>query len=188
MSTINEENVAFVGYTSGTTGRPKGALLRHRDQIAMATEFVKLTKFGPKDRDMCHFPLCHPAVRVMDAYTALVAGNSVNFPESPETVARDIVELEPTFILGTPRVYEVLKADVEIRVNRASWIKRASYSWARKAMERVLERRLAGHARFYDPVQRFAAHWLVGKWVLTSWGCRRSATRRAAAPRCRPSC
>ena len=170
MSTINEENVAFVGYTSGTTGRPKGALLRHRDQIAMATEFVKLTKFGPKDRDMCHFPLCHPAVRVMDAYTALVAGNSVNFPESPETVARDIVELEPTFILGTPRVYEVLKADVEIRVNRASWIKRASYSWARKAMERVLERRLAGHARFYDPVQRFAAHWLVGKWVLDQLG------------------
>jgi long-chain acyl-CoA synthetase len=170
MSTINEENVAFVGYTSGTTGRPKGALLRHRDQIAMATEFVKLTKFGPKDRDICHFPLCHPAVRVMDAYTALVAGNSVNFPESPETVARDIVELEPTFILGTPRVYEVLKADVEIRVNRASWIKRVSYSGARKVMERVMERRLAGKARFYDPVQRFAAHWLVGKWVLDQLG------------------
>lgn len=170
LSTINEENVAFVGYTSGTTGKPKGALLRHRDQVAMAGEFVKLTKFGPKDRDMCHFPLCHPAVRVMDAYTALVAGNSVNFPESPETVNSDIVELEPTFILGTPRVYEVMKADVEIRINRAAWVKRVSYSWARGVMDRVLERKLVGKARFYDPVQRLAAHLLVGKWVLDQLG------------------
>ena len=178
LSTINEENVAFVGYTSGTTGKPKGALLRHRDQVAMAAEFVKWTKFGPKDRDMCHFPLCHPAVRVMDAYTALVAGNSVNFPEAPETVTADIVELEPTFILGTPRVYEVMKADVEIRINRAAWIKRVAYSWARKTMDRVLDRRLEGSGRVYDPVLRFAAHWLVGRWVLDKLGL--SAIRYAS--------
>lgn len=170
LTTINPENVAFVGYTSGTTGRPKGALLRHRDQVAMATAMVEWTGLGPNDRDLCHFPLCHPAVRVVDAYTALVSGNSVNFPESTETVNTDIVELAPTFILGTPRVYEVMKGDVEIRVNRAAWIKRVAYRWAQGVLERVLERKLAGKTRVYDPVLRFLAHWLVGRWVLNQLG------------------
>lgn len=170
LSTINPENVAFVGYTSGTTGKPKGALLRHRDQVTMASAMVNWSGLGPKDRNFCHFPLCHPAVRVTDAYTALVSGNSVNFPESPETVNTDIVELAPTFILGTPRVYEVMKADVEIRVNRAAWIKRKAYAWARRVQDRVLERKLAGHRRAYDPVLRFLAYWLVVRWVLDRLG------------------
>lgn len=170
LSTINPENVAFVGYTSGTTGKPKGALLRHRDQVAMASAMVEWSGLGPKDRDFCHFPLCHPAVRVTDAYTALVSGNSVNFPESPETVNTDIVELAPTFILGTPRVYEVMKADVEIRVNRAAWIKRWAYGWARHVEERVLERKLAGRKRAYDPVLRLLAYWLVMRWILNQLG------------------
>lgn len=170
LSTISPDNVAFVGYTSGTTGKPKGALLRHRDQVAMATAMVQWSGVGPKDRDFCHFPLCHPAVRVTDAYTALVSGHSVNFPESPETVGTDIIELAPTFILGTPRVYEVMKADVEIRINRAAWIKRLAYVWARGVAERVLERKLAGRRRLYDPVLRFLAYWLVLRWVLDRLG------------------
>lgn len=170
LGTINADNVAFVGYTSGTTGKPKGALLRHKDQIAMAGAMVKWSGLGPKDRNLCHFPLCHPAVRVTDAYTALVSGNSVNFTESPETVTTDIVELEPTFILGTPRVYEVMKADVEVRINRAAWVKRKAYGWARNTLDRVLERRLAGRRRLYDPALRLAAYWLVGRWVLDQLG------------------
>jgi long-chain acyl-CoA synthetase len=173
LSTISGDNVAFVGYTSGTTGKPKGALLRHKDQIAMASAMVKWSGLGPKDRNLCHFPLCHPAVRVTDAYTALVSGNSVNFTESPETVTTDIVELEPTFILGTPRVYEVMKADVEVRMHRAAWVKRQAYGWARGVLDRVLERRLAGRRRPYDPVLRFVAYWLVGRWVLNQLGLTR---------------
>lgn len=170
LSSVSPQDVAFVGYTSGTTGKPKGALLRHRDQLAMSTEMVKRMELGPKDRDLCHFPLCHPAVRVVDAYSALLAGNSVNFPESTETVNTDIVELAPTFMLGTPRVYEVLKADIEIRVNRAAWVKRKAYASARSILERVLDRRLARRRKPYDRVLRLLAYWSVGHWVLNQLG------------------
>jgi long-chain acyl-CoA synthetase len=170
LSSIDDEAIAIVGYTSGTTGRPKGAMLRHRDQVAMARALSEWIGMRPKDRDLCHFPLCHPAVRVMDAYTSVVSGNSVNFPESPGTVPTDIVELAPTFILGTPRVFEVMKADVEIRITRAAWIKRKSYAVARKVMTSVLDRKLAGKSRVYDAPLRWLAYILVGRWVLERLG------------------
>jgi len=173
LSAVDPDNVAFVGYTSGTTGNPKGALLRHRNQIAMARAMVEWAGFTAKDRDLCHFPLCHPAVRVVDAYTSLVAGNSVNFPESVDTVMDDLVEIAPTFILGTPRVYEVMKASVEIRVGRAAWLKRKSYRWASGTLAAVLDRRLAGRTRPYDVVLRFLAYVLVGRWVVDKLGLRK---------------
>lgn len=161
---------AFVGYTSGTTGRPKGALLRHRNQVAMARVMAEWAKFTEKDRDFCHFPLPHPAVRVMDAYSALVSGCSVNFPESVVTVREDMIDIAPTFLLGTPRVFELFKADIELRVQRAAWIKRRVYAWGTKTLAGVLERRLAHKSRPWDPVLRFLAHWLVGRWVLDRSG------------------
>jgi long-chain acyl-CoA synthetase len=164
------DEVAFVGYTSGTTGKPKGALLRHRNQVSMAAVMARWAKLTPKDRDFCHFPLCHPAVRVTDAYTALVAGSSVNFPESLDTVTRNLVEISPTFMQGTPRVYELMKADIEIRAERAAWIKRTTFRWGTHSLQRILDRRLAGQKRFTDPVVRFAAHWLVGRWILDRLG------------------
>lgn len=170
LSAVSHDDIAYVGYTSGTTGKPKGALLRHSNQVIMAEELAKWAGLTERDRDLCHFPLCHPAVRVCDAYPALVTGHSVNFPESVETVTEDMVELAPTFILGTPRVYEVMKADVEIRNNRASWLKRKVYAWGEGALARVLERRLKGRSRPYDAVLRFVAYWLVGYWVLDKLG------------------
>ncbi|MGH9245435.1 MAG: AMP-dependent synthetase/ligase [Acidimicrobiales bacterium] len=170
LSARSSDDIAFVGYTSGTTGKPKGALLRHRNQVTMARVMAAWARLSPKDRDFCHFPLCHPAVRVTDAYTALVAGSSVNFPESPDTVARNVVEIAPTFMQGTPRVYELMKADVEIRAERAAWMKRKTFRWGAAALQRVLDRKLAGRRRFSDPALRFVAHWLVGRWIVDRLG------------------
>ena len=136
----------------------------------MARVMAEWAGMSPKDRDFCHFPLCHPAVRTTDAYTALVAGSSVNFPESPDTVTRNLVEISPTFMQGTPRVYELMKADVEIRAERAAWIKRKTFRWGTGALQRILDRRLAGKKRVTDPVVKFVAHWLVGRWILDRLG------------------
>ena len=99
-----------------------------------------------------------------------VAGSSVNFPESPDTVTRNLVEISPTFMQGTPLVYELMKGDVEIRAERAAWIKRKTYRWGTGALQRVLDRRLSGKKRITDPVVRFVAHWLVGRWILDRLG------------------
>ena len=63
-----------------------------------------------------------------------------------------------------------MKADVEIRAERATWIKRKTFHWGTRSLQRVLERRLAGKKKVTDPVVRFVAHWLVGRWVLDRLG------------------
>lgn len=164
------DDIALVGYTSGTTGKPKGALVRHRNQVAMARHMVEWAKLDEKDRDFSHFPLCHPAVRVVDAYSMLVAGGSINFPESPEAFVADIQEISPTLILGTPRFFERFKADIDIRMQRTFWAKRVVYDWATRTQDRVLERTLRGGARPWDPALRFLAHWVCARWMLEKMG------------------
>jgi long-chain acyl-CoA synthetase len=164
------DDVALVGYTSGTTGKPKGALVRHRNQVSMARHMSAWAKLNEDDRDFSHFPLCHPAVRVVDAYCMMVTGGSINFPESPESFAIDIQEISPTLILGTPRFYERFKADIDIRMQRAFWLKRLVYRRATRALNGVLERRLARASRPWDPGLRFLAHWLCARWMLDQMG------------------
>lgn len=162
------DDIAFVGYTSGTTGRPKGALLKHRNQVTMAGVMAAWADFGPDDRILGHFPLCHPAVRVTDAYSAMWAGASLNFPESPEHVAEGMFEIAPTFILATPRVFEVMKAEVETRMQRAARFKQRVYRWGMRTLRQQLDRELDGQRP--NRLLRFLAYWSVGRWVRDKLG------------------
>jgi long-chain acyl-CoA synthetase len=164
------EEAAIVGYTSGTTGKPKGAMLRHASQVEMARILCEWVGLSESDRDFCHFPLVHPAARMVDAYSSLVGGSSVNLPEELETVMEDMVEIAPTLLLGTPRVFERMKADVEIRAERAVWLKRVCYRRGMRWLSETLERQLAGEPRAGDRLRRFAGHWLIGRWVLDKLG------------------
>lgn len=162
------DDVAFVGYTSGTTGRPKGAILKHRNQVTMAGVQATWIGFDETDRVLCHLPLCHPAVRVTDAYSALWAGASINFPESPETTSADTFELAPTFLMGTPRMWEVMKAEVETRMQRAAKVKQVLYRWGMRTLRKQLDAELDGGRA--NPVLRGLAYWTVGRFIRDKLG------------------
>jgi acyl-CoA synthetase (AMP-forming)/AMP-acid ligase II len=56
-----DDEVAWLVYTSGTTGRPKGAMLTHRNIIGATLNAMIEWKPGPDDRQLFCFPLCHVA-------------------------------------------------------------------------------------------------------------------------------
>ena len=164
------DDVAVVGYTSGTTGKPKGAMLNHRSQITMAgiiSDFIELDERG---RDFCHFPLVHPAARVIDAYCPLLTGSSINFAESVDTTFDDLVEIAPTLLVGTPRVFERLKADVEIRIERAAWLKRVAYHSSMRALRWALAAQLESRTRPWHVAARLYGRFAAGRWVLDKLG------------------
>ena len=65
---------------------------------------------------LSYLPLSHVAERLLSTIDALHAGYVVNFGEAGESFAVDLREIQPTFFLGVPRVWEKMLATVEIRV------------------------------------------------------------------------
>jgi len=120
-------DIAFIYYTSGTTGLPKGARLTHRALITTAQGFVSRYPLDEEDDLVSNFP----AAWVGDSYFAtiphLLTGARLNFPEEPETVAEDTREIGPDFAIYGPRQWESLVSDIQVKITDANPLKRFIY-------------------------------------------------------------
>jgi long-chain acyl-CoA synthetase len=122
------DDVAFIYYTSGTTGLPKGAILTHRALITTARGFVDRYPLDENDNLISNFP----AAWVGDSFFAtiphLLTGAMLNFPEEPETIAEDTREVGPSFVIYGPRQWESIVSDIQIRMIDAHPLKRFVYN------------------------------------------------------------
>jgi long-chain acyl-CoA synthetase len=125
------DDVALVAYTSGTTGRSKGALLSHGNLIAVSESFVAVEAVGRGDNWLCYLPMAWVGDSIFSLSASLVAAATCNCPESPETVQRDLRELGPMALLGPPRIWENMLTALEVRAADASWLKRTVYTYFR---------------------------------------------------------
>jgi long-chain acyl-CoA synthetase len=122
------DDTAFIYYTSGTTGLPKGALLTHRALITTARGFTDRYPLDENDDLISNFP----AAWVGDSYFAtiphLLTGARLNFPEEPETIAEDTREIGPNFVIYGPRQWESLVSEIHVKILDANPLKRFCYN------------------------------------------------------------
>lgn len=137
------EDVALIVYTSGTTGKPKGAMLSHEN--IMAT--MEAGAFGipsyKSDEQLCFLPLCHILERAVSVYIPLASSCKVNFAESPATVFANMQEVSPDTFTAVPRVWEKIYSQVRILMQEATPIGRAAFGLAMKAGQKRAEYLLA---------------------------------------------
>ena len=124
------EELAILVYTSGTTGKPKGAMISHRNIIATLAALVPVFTQNERDERMCFLPLCHIAERVGGEYQAIFSGAVMNFVENPETVPENVREISPTVFLAVPRVWEKFYSAVLIGVKQAGAFQQWAYNVA----------------------------------------------------------
>ena len=121
-------DIAFLYYTSGTTGLPKGAVLTHQALITTAQSFVDRYPLTEDDDLISNFP----AAWVGDSFFAtiphLLSGARLNFPEEPETIAEDTREVGPSFVIYGPRQWESLVRDIQVKMIDAHPLKRFVYN------------------------------------------------------------
>lgn len=155
--------LAVLVYTSGTTGRPKGAMLSHRNVLRSCLtlrEFLPATTIGER---MAFLPLCHVSERIFGEYYSILSGAVVNFVENPDTIFDNIREIQPDAFLAVPRVWEKLYSSVTIAVREATRLQRWAYDWALAAgRDRVHE---DGQARAL-PLGARLKLWLADTLVL----------------------
>ena len=134
-------DVALLCYTSGTTGKPKGAMLSHRNLIASACAFLARTDLEAGDDWLAYLPMAWIGDALYTLVLQMIVGFACNCPESPETVQRDLRELGPSAFLAAPRIWENLLTQIQVRASDASWLKRKTYDYFRdQAIEAELLR------------------------------------------------
>ena len=155
------DEAAIIVYTSGTTGPPKGAMLSHRNLLVAAASSGDTFTVDERTEVLSYLPLCHVAERLISAVDAIAQGYVVNFGESGETFLQDLREVQPTFFLGVPRVWEKLMAGITIQMADAGWLKRANYRlWTRTGARIARRRWTTGKLGGLDRIT-YAVGWLL---------------------------
>ena len=156
------EDLAILVYTSGTTGKPKGAMHSHRGLVYTARGFNTLVAQDENDERMCFLPLCHIAERMGGEYFALYTGSRLNFVENPETIPENVREIAPTVFTAVPRVWEKFYSGVMIALKESSALQRAAYAWSIGVGTTIADKVLAGQPVGLGLKLRFAlARWLA---------------------------
>ena len=120
-------DTAFIYYTSGTTGLPKGAVITHKALINTARGFVDRFPFTGEDDLVSNFPPAWVGDSFFATVPHLLTGARLNFPEEPETVAEDTREVGPEFVIYGPRQWESLVSEIQVKITDANPLKRFFY-------------------------------------------------------------
>jgi long-chain acyl-CoA synthetase len=140
VDTTRGEDVAILCTTSGTTARPKLAMLTSRALIRHCESYLKADPRGPDDDYVSVLPLPWIMEQLYVLGWGLIARMRVNFVEEPETTMADFREIGPNFVLFAPRVWEQIAADVRARVMDASPLKRGMFALGMRMGLRALKR------------------------------------------------
>jgi long-chain acyl-CoA synthetase len=154
------EDLAILVYTSGTTGKPKGAMHLHAGLVYTVRGYNTLIAQDEHDERMCFLPLCHIAERMGGEYFALYTGTKLNFVENPETIPENVREIAPTVFTGVPRVWEKFYSGVMISLKEAGAIQQAAYAWAIGVGTEIANKVLAGQT---------VNGWLKLKFQIAQW-------------------
>jgi long-chain acyl-CoA synthetase len=140
------DDIAVICTTSGTTARPKLALLTHHNLVSMGANLMATDTIGAQDRYVSFLPFAWIGEQMLAVACGLQAGFPVSFPEDAATQRADLREIGPDVMFSPPRIWESMLSDVQVRLSEAGWLKRALFGWGYGVGDRVAERRVRGES------------------------------------------
>ncbi len=167
------EDLAILSTTSGTTSRPKLAMLTHRNLLSMARNLMAVDPLEPDDEYVSFLPLAWIGEQMMTVASGLYVGFKVNFPEAPNTVQHDIREIGPQVMFSPPRIWESLVSQVQVKIEDTTRLKRWFYNWAMPIGYEMADTRFRKEEpSLWLRIKYFFARWLVFEPIKDQLGLR----------------
>jgi long-chain acyl-CoA synthetase len=127
---LKPTDVASIIYTSGTTGDPKGVVLPHSNFVRMARSSLRVFRVGTEDVMVSFLPLSHVFERQSGLVVCLLAGVQSYLSRGLDRLADDIASVNPTLLLGVPRMFEKIVDRIQAEVARQPAWKRTLFKLA----------------------------------------------------------
>jgi long-chain acyl-CoA synthetase len=137
----NRDDLATIVYTSGTTGRPKGVMLSHRNILFNANAAVQRIAIYREDLFLSFLPLSHMFERTVGYYIPMMCGSTMAFARSVQELAEDLLTIKPTVLVSVPRIYERVYGKITAQLETKS-------EFARNLFHKAVE---LGWHRFQHP-------------------------------------
>jgi len=124
------DDLASIVYTSGTTGRPKGVMLSHKNMLSNAYSGMRSVALTPRDRLLSFLPLSHTLERTVGYYAAIMSGSWVTFNRSIPDLSNDLAIVKPTVMISVPRIFERVHNQIYASLGDMTAFRRALFHGA----------------------------------------------------------
>jgi long-chain acyl-CoA synthetase len=154
------DDVVIMVYTSGTTGKPKGACLSHRYVLGSVESLQRTVPLDDADVAFSYLPYCHVAERISGLYTRMYAGATTYFVDDPAKLWNYVLDVQPTVFASLPRFFEKVHARVVADLDGAAPEERRRFEEALSLGREISRLRQAGEmvpAELTEKYEREAA-------------------------------
>ena len=198
LPTVNNDDLAEIVFTSGTTGQPKGVMLSHYNIASNAEAAVKVVKIHQDDRTLSILPLSHMFELTIEiAVFYIGASNLYARSLVPETLLRLLGSQNVTCMVLVPQALQLFLNGIEREVRRQKKEKQwetlhriaplLPFGW-RRILFSTVHKRFGGHFRFFVSGGAYLPPKLAQRWenmgfrVLQGYGATECSPVISATP------
>ena len=114
------DDIAFFSYTSGTTGKPKGAMISHRNVLAGLAGASKRIPITTGIIHLSYLPLAHVMERLLMSFVILFGGKYGLFGGNVRKLKEDLAVLKPNIFVSVPRLFNKFYDAIQSKMRAAT--------------------------------------------------------------------